>query len=1045
MKVEEESGNGKEQTPEVLCAENKKNESNSDQLTKPLPSAQVGTDGVDQQSGSSQVATDVGTSVSQEDTPASSGSDSHHPQTLYVAIQPGAESGQTEHPAVYLEVVEAGSGTEVASSDGQVNLVQEEMVIDNAASTEVTTIPTSVFSQVMDQATLSTMQAEMIAVQVLSQSATGDIQYLQHQSPRFIPIVTSADASTINSLQATLSQMPLATLQINSSQPGATTQTIQLPGGQTIQVPLSVTQMSALASATTESGGASSGANSMTTNTEAIIAAATNAEAAAAVAQEQGATLVTVHPAVIEAPLNATEGQANEGEENEGDDDGKPKYTCEICGKSYIRSWSYYGHMREHASGEKQHKCDVCGKVFNYASNLRQHVLIHTGEKPYECEYCDKAFNNPSSLRSHVLSHSEDKPYICDHPGCGKAFNNPGSLRVHRRVHQEEKPHKCEVEGCDKAFKTPAELSRHAFRHTGEKPHKCDQCDKAFIRYDDLKRHYRIHTGEKPFKCDQCDFACIQSFDLVKHKFTHSGDKPYKCDVCPKQFTRPARLRDHMRTHTGEKPYICDVCGKGFAIQTGLKSHQDHVPQAVHTGDKPFKCDECEKTFRTQLELQSHMGRHTGVKPFKCDICGKEFISTITFKRHAIVHSGEKPFQCPECGRRFARSTDLKVHMPVHSEDKPYKCGECEKMFTRFSTLKEHIRTHTGERPFKCNVCSREFNHRSHFNNHLRIHTGEKPFKCEICEKDFSRKASLRYHMKVHNKSDGRVKIRSNKKGPEEQSDTDLLDEQPHDNTSVEQTMSEQTISTVNIGHLGNEAEVQLAEALVAVSEAVVAAAAEVDDNPRVVTVEETAHSSAEDAVLQQHLSDARSVRASILVDPVTQAAVSAGISASDVGHSVVETVVSTSMSQVVDIPASGSEVAVGVGIPHGQVHIMEVADATGTSDVQTAIGEAMQAGHVTIDTSDALGITVPAEILAAMAAAQSHPHLLIATADQQLMQAQVNVGADQPVLEAHGASGGSADEGGLRESTETVDSMSGREMASTLGTEQVEQPMETE
>lgn len=58
-------------------------------------------------------------------------------------------------------------------------------------------------------------------------------------------------------------------------------------------------------------------------------------------------------------------------------------------------------------------------------------------------------------------------------------------------------------------------------------------------------------------------------------------------------------------------------------------------------------------------------------------------------------------------------------------------------------------------------------------------------------------------------------------------------------------------MSTVNISHLGTEAEVQLAEALVAVSEAVVAAAAEGDDTPRVVAVEETTHSE-DDAVLQQ-------------------------------------------------------------------------------------------------------------------------------------------------------------------------------------------------
>ena len=83
-------------------------------------------------------------------------------------------------------------------------------------------------------------------------------------------------------------------------------------------MPLSVTQMSPLTSATTDSGAVpSSGVT--TTTTEAIIAAATSAEAAAAVAQEQGATLVTVHPAVIEAPVDVAEGQSNEGEEVEGD------------------------------------------------------------------------------------------------------------------------------------------------------------------------------------------------------------------------------------------------------------------------------------------------------------------------------------------------------------------------------------------------------------------------------------------------------------------------------------------------------------------------------------------------------------------------------------------------------------------------------------------------------------------------------------------------------------------------------------------------------
>lgn len=89
------------------------------------------------------------------------------------------------------------------------------MIYFPATNPEVTT--SSVISHVVDQATLSTMQAEMIAVQVLSQSASGDIQYLQQQAPQqFIPIVSGADASTLSTLQATLGQVQLGAVQVRT-------------------------------------------------------------------------------------------------------------------------------------------------------------------------------------------------------------------------------------------------------------------------------------------------------------------------------------------------------------------------------------------------------------------------------------------------------------------------------------------------------------------------------------------------------------------------------------------------------------------------------------------------------------------------------------------------------------------------------------------------------------------------------------------------------------------------------------------------------------
>lgn len=56
----------------------------------------------------------------------------------------------------------------------------------------------------------------------------------------------------------------------------------------------------------------------------------------------------------------------------------KEKYTCEMCGKSYVRAWSYYEHIREHLLSDN--KCTICGKQFDTASALKDHTVGHSGK-----------------------------------------------------------------------------------------------------------------------------------------------------------------------------------------------------------------------------------------------------------------------------------------------------------------------------------------------------------------------------------------------------------------------------------------------------------------------------------------------------------------------------------------------------------------------------------------------------------------------------------------------------------------------------------------
>ncbi|XP_062994059.1 zinc finger protein 91-like [Elgaria multicarinata webbii] len=80
--------------------------------------------------------------------------------------------------------------------------------------------------------------------------------------------------------------------------------------------------------------------------------------------------------------------------------------------------------------------CFACPKQFRRATDLKEHLRVHTGERPFGCGVCGKRFTQSSALATHRRLHTGEKPFEC--AVCCRRFNNSSNFAKHRRLHGQE-------------------------------------------------------------------------------------------------------------------------------------------------------------------------------------------------------------------------------------------------------------------------------------------------------------------------------------------------------------------------------------------------------------------------------------------------------------------------------------------------------------------------------------------------------------------------------------------------------------------------------
>ncbi|XP_054287670.1 zinc finger protein 425-like [Macrosteles quadrilineatus] len=384
----------------------------------------------------------------------------------------------------------------------------------------------------------------------------------------------------------------------------------------------------------------------------------------------------------------------------------KDKFSCEKCGRSYNRKDNLQRHQKLECGQDPGFFCPVCPYKTKH-KNSGYEVVLKDGKERFVCVSCGRSYSRKPNLRQHQRYECNTEP---NYLGTSGGMEVHGALEIFRRSEEVNGARYVNFlgDGDSKAFDTvkedkvygddvdfnKLECIGHVQKRMGKRlmnlkiktaktalpdgkglgvigytsfkikdKFSCEKCGRSYNRKDNLQRHQKLECGQDPgFFCPVCPYK-------TKHKNSgyevvlKDGKERFVCVSCGRSYSRKPNLRQHQRYECNTEHYPPHPVGGPTApwmASVSLLSSQKHP------------CFKCGRSYKRKDHLTRHLRWECGKTPqfqccYKCQKCGKVYTLKTNLCRHVNLECGQPPkFACTLCPYKAKRKGTLKTHMPSH-------------------------------------------------------------------------------------------------------------------------------------------------------------------------------------------------------------------------------------------------------------------------------------------------------------------------------------------------------------------------------------------